>query len=192
MAMIGALGALVQGGMGLMQGMYQAKVAGMNAKIAGQNASLAIDKSRIEAQDNDMRTSADLGEQEVAQAASGIALSGKSQILTRRATRLLGRRDSTNIIYGGKVEEHNYLVQKANFKAEQGAAKLSGISSAIGGVMSAVGSLPSGSFVGGSTSIKNPERFIPKPVLKPDGFNPRPNLLRPRASRPTSIPYRYY
>jgi len=179
-----AIGPLVSGAMGMMQASYQAKVAEMNADVAEENAKRALQRSGIEAEDSDMQTHALLGEQEVAQAASGVSLSGKSQILTRKSARILGRRDALNILQDGSTEAYNFRVQKANFKAEASAAKLSGIAGLVGGAFSAMGSMPT-SMVGGSTSTGM--SFIPKPLAKPTLVSQyvRTPLLQPRLNTGT-------
>ena len=176
-----ALGAVVGGITGMMQGMYQAKVANMNAEIANDNAKRALERGAVEGEDNDFQTRALLGEQEVAQAASGVSLSGKSAILTRESARKLGRRDTLNIIQDASVEAYNYRTQAANFKAEAAAAKISGISSMIGGVLGAAGSIPT-SMVGGATSTSSPYKFIPQPLAKPTLLQTYigPQLLKPK------------
>lgn len=166
MAIAGAISGIVSGVTGFMQAQYQAAVADMNSKVAKENAERAVERSRIEGEDNDMQTRALLAEQEVAQAASGVSLAGKSQVQTRASARKLGWRDTANIIHAGRVEEYNYLVQKANFDAEKKAAKISGVSSLIGGFLSAAGNMPT-SMIGGSSSVAAPERIVPKPIPKP-------------------------
>lgn len=165
---VGALSGIASGAFGFMQGQYQAQVAKMNAKIAGANADRATTIAGINAEDNDFQTKALLGEQEAAQAASGISVAGPSQILTRRSSRMIGRRDSLNIIQAGQTEAYNYRTQEANFKAEAGADKMSGIASLVGGGLSAAGSLASSpSLVSDATPVYNPYRFAPKPIPKP-------------------------
>lgn len=120
---------------------YQAKLHEYNAKIAEQNAVRAEDRSRIEAQDNDMVTLGLLGEQEAAQTSSGISLRSKSAVLTRRAARQLGRRDTLNIIQAGRVEGYNYRVAAAGETASAGMAKAAGKMNMLSGFLSAGGSL---------------------------------------------------
>lgn len=179
-----AIGAIAGGVMGMMQASYQAKVANMNADVAKQNAIRALERGGIEAEDNDRQTAALLGEQEVAQAASGVSLSGKSQILTRKSARMLGRRDALNILQDASTEAYNYRVQQANFKAEASAAKMSGIAGLVGSAFSAMGSMPT-SMVGGSTSTGM--KFIPKPLAKPTLVSQyvRTPLLQPRLNTGT-------
>jgi len=167
MAVAGALASVAGGVMGMMQANYQAEVAKMNADIAKRNAIRASQRSGIEAQEKDMmETRALLGEQEVAQAASGVSIAGKSQVMTRATARILGRRDAINIIDAGKMERHGHLVDAANFKAEAKAAKISGISSMVGGVLGALGSLPT-SMMGGAQPTQAGSKFAPRPIPKP-------------------------
>ncbi len=185
-AVAATAGPLVSGAMGMMQASYQAKVANMNAEVAEENAQRALSRSGIEAEDSDRQTAALLGEQEVAQAASGVSLSGKSQILTRKSARILGRRDALNILQDGSTEAYNFRVQKANFKAEAAAAKMSGVASLVGGAMSAMAGAPVGSsMVGGSTSTGM--KFVPKPLAKPTLVSQyvRTPLLQPRLNTGT-------
>jgi hypothetical protein len=169
-----ASGAL-SGGMAFMQGQYQASVAEMNAKVAKQNAEYATVKASIEAQNKDMETKGLLGEQVVAQAASGVSLSGRSALQTRQSARRLGRADAENIIAAGSAERENFLQQKRQFSAEAKASKLSSWAGLAGGVLEGVGGaidkMPPRSMVGGATSVARP---IPKPTL----INP---LLRRKA-----------
>ena len=193
MAAVGALSGIVSGVTGMMQANYQAKVANMNAQIAQENADLASTKSEIDAQESDFSTSILLGEQENAQAASGVTVSGKSQILTRKAARHAGAADRMKLIQGGQVERYNFLTQKANFKAEAKAAKISGISSLIGGFASAAGSL-AGSMSSTAPATATPYKYIPQPIAKPTSLpiigNP---LTRPRSPYmpPLRTPYMY-
>lgn len=167
MAIAGALVSVASGVFGMMQASYQAEIAKMNADVAKRNAIRASQRASIEAQEKDiMETRALLGEQEVAQAASGVSIAGKSQVMTRATARLLGRRDAINIIDAGKMERYGHLVDAANFKAEAKAAKISGISSLVGGVLGAFDSLPS-SEMGGAQSSAAGSKFTPRPIPKP-------------------------
>lgn len=168
MAVIAAVaGPLIGGVMQMQQAQYQASVANMNAKIAADNAKRALERGGVEAEDSDFQTRALLGEQEVAQAASGVTLSGKSQILTRQSARKLGRRDALNILQAASVEAYNYRTQQANFKAEAQAAKMSGTAALVGGVMGAMAGVPS-SMAGGASSTATPYKFVPQPLAKPN------------------------
>lgn len=169
---IGAVSSIFQGFMGMQQASYQAEVAKMNEDIAKDNARRAEERADIEAEDfSRFETTGLLGEQEAAQSASGLTLTGKSAIRTRATARALGRRDALNIVQGGKIEGYNYRTQAANFRAEADAAKMSGTASLLGGFLGAAGSVAGGI---GNTSLmasaSPTSRYIPKSVPKPIGL----------------------
>lgn len=182
MAAVGALTSVASGVFGMMQAQYQAEVAKMNEQVAKQNAIRATQRAGIEAQEKDMmETRALLGEQEVAQAASGVSVAGKSQVQTRNTARLLGRRDAENIIAAGALEGYNHRVEAANFRAEGQAAKTTGWMNLIGGFLDAAGQF-GGSMIGGKgTSAKAEQRFGPRPIPKPEK---RPIVPIPRPKPP--------
>jgi hypothetical protein len=195
MAAAAALGSVVQGVTGFMQSQYQAKVANMNANVALWNAERTRVRTGIDAQEKDyLETRAVLGEQEVAQAASGVSLAGKSQIATRNSARLLGRRDTQNIVEEGQMERYNHLVEAANFKAEKSAAKISGVSSLVGGVLGAASAMAGSSMAGGAQASPAQAKYPPKPVLKPQPFKTAPvaaksTLMRPRPNPPMGFTF---
>lgn len=171
-AAIGAIGSVVGGVMGMQQASYQAKVAKMNEQIAKENASRAIDRSHIEQEDFDRFETANLlGEQEAAQSASGLTLTGKSQVMTRAAARKLGRRDALNIIQAGEIEAYNYRTQAANFAAQAKAAKMSGTASLVGSFFSAAGQLASSAYNPAPSLMSTAAPVAPgaMPVPKPAG-----------------------
>lgn len=170
MAMVAAIGSVIQGVVGMAQASYQAKVAEMNAEIAQENADRATLRASIEAQDMDRQTGQFIGAQVAEMSASGVAITGESFMLTRRSSRVLGRRDSLNIIQGGELERHNYLVDKMNAKAQAAAAKMTGFSSLVEGFVGAASAMAGmggkgPSLVGGSQATSS--SYIPKPKPKP-------------------------
>lgn len=181
MALAGAVGAIASGAMGMMQANYQAKVAEMNAEVAEYNAKRAAQRGGIEAQEKDVETRALLAEQEVGQAASGVSLSGKSQVLTRDTARLLGTRDRLNIIENAATEKYNHLVQKSNFQAEAKAAKMSGKMALLGGFVSALGSLPTSEMGGAKgTAAEGAPVPKPKPAMAPKPASATRAFVRPK------------
>lgn len=140
-ALVGVASTAVGGISAMASANYQAKISEYNATIAEQNAKRAEERAGIEAQDNDMQTLGLLGEQEAAQTSSGISLRSKSAVLTRRAARELGRRDTLNIVQAGKVEGYNYRVQAAGERANAGMAKQAGTMDMLGSFLSGAGSL---------------------------------------------------
>lgn len=172
-AIVGAGSSIVGGFLGNQSSQYQSQVAKMNEKIAKQNADNALVTSQIDQQESDMQTSSLLGEQEAAQSASGLSLTGKSAIHTRASARLLGRRDALNIIHAGRIESRNYRIQAANFKSEANASKISGRNAIIGGFLGAASSLvgaPSGSWDSLISKAPATSKAIAKPIPKPVGL----------------------
>lgn len=167
-AIIGAAGSIVGGIAANNQAQYQAEVAKMNEQIAKDNAKRAIERGAIEAEANDRQTAALLGEQEAAQSASGLTLTGESAMLTRKSARMLGRLDTLNVIQASNIEAYNYQTQAVNFNTQAEAAKMSGQASLIGAFFDAAGTLGSAyakmptSLIGGSTSTAF--KPVPKPV----------------------------
>lgn len=144
---VSAVGALTGGFASYAAGNYANKVAEMNAGIAEKNALRAKNSASIEAQQQDALTLGMLGEQEAAQSASGLSITGKSQVLTRKAAARLGRLDALNITRAGEIEAYNHRVDAANMLAQGQQAKASGAGSLLGGFLGAGSSL-----IGASTS----------------------------------------
>lgn len=150
---IGVGASLFQGVQGYTAGQYRARVADMNRKIAEENANRSINRSQIEAQEQDVMTLAMLGEQTAAQASSGISLGSRSFGQVRQNARLLGRLDALNVRQAGEVEAYNYRTDAENFRAEAGAARMDATSSLIGGFLNAGSSLIGGAGKTGSKSL---------------------------------------
>ena len=184
MAIAGAIGGLASGILGAVQASYQQEVAKMNEKVALYNAERARVTGTINAQENDYLVSrAKMGEQEVAQAASGVSLAGKSQIKTRDTARFVAARDRANIIDDANMKEYGYKVDAANFRAEAKAAGFSAISSIVGGVLGTASSL-----IGGAQPSANPMMGKPVPLAKPAPFaNPTKLNIAPVAPKPTTF-----
>lgn len=161
-SILSASGTLLSGVTGLAAASYQASVANMNAQIAEENAKMAVDRGREAAQEQDAQTRAAIGEQVAVQSASGLSLNSRSQILTRRAARRLGRKDARNVMEAANSDAYNYKTQAANFKADAKGARLSGIGSALGSVLSA------GSIIGRAQSTTTP--YFANPTPRPQSL----------------------
>ncbi len=111
---IGAAGAVYSGMAASSQARYQAAVADLNAKTARENAQRALERSQLEQDDQDAQTLALIGQQEAAQSASGLAITGRSAFMARKSALELGRRDALNVRDAGKLEAYNYEVQATN------------------------------------------------------------------------------
>lgn len=191
MAVVGAIASVASGAMGMMQANYQAKVAEMNARIAKDNAGIASERGGIEAQMQDVQAGQLQGEQISQQAASGVSLSGASQIKTRAMARTMAASDRMRIRENANYEAYGYRTQAANFKADARAAKISGVASLVGGILAGASELagstvqhPSPSLVGGSSAaagsastVKPANNNTPIPI-------PRPRPIMPSIGRP--------
>lgn len=156
----GGLGSFLSAGAGILstigavgQANYQAQVARNNAEIAKKNAELASDQSQQQQVQSDQETAALIGSQEAIQGASGLSISGATQLRTRRSAARLGRQDAINIREQGASEIQNLLQQSENFKGEARSQRAAAAGALLGGIFD-VGS----SLVGGATSVKNPKR----------------------------------
>lgn len=134
-------GALIGGMAAKNAGDYQAQVARMNAQIAKDNSDRALERSQIEQQDQDTLTRAQMGTQEALQGASGLSITGGSQILTRKSAAMLGRRDALNVRQAGEIESYNYKTQAVNQEAAARLAKAQGQAALTASYFSAGGSL---------------------------------------------------
>lgn len=166
-AIVGVVSAVAGGFMQMQQAEYQAEIAKMNEKIAKENARRAIDRSQVEQEENDRQTRVMLGEQEAAQAASGLTLTGRTQVRTRKAARQLGRLDALNIRQAGELEAYNYKVDAANFAAAAEAKKMEAQHSLLGGFLGAAGSLIGAADSLGSRSSYTQGGYTANPIFKP-------------------------
>jgi hypothetical protein len=150
MAVVGVIAGLASAAGSIMGGMqakamadYQAEVAKNNAKTALYNAQRAGEVGGIEAQMKDLEHSQVLGEQAAQQAASGVAVSGPSQVRSRAATRLAAAADRQTIYENMRMESYGHQVDMVNFKAEAKARKAEGKAAMLGGVLGAIGGITS-------------------------------------------------
>lgn len=186
-AVLGAAGSLYGGMSAMSQANYQAEVAKNNAKIAELNAARATVRGGIEAQLKDNEFAALIGEQTSQQAASGVAVSGRSALRARNASRIMAAGDRQSITENAALENYNYRVEATNLKAESKSLKAQGKSAMIGGILGAAGSLAGGyadwknanpkSLIGSATSTAKVP--IPKPRPTPNAPIPRPRPAMP-------------
>lgn len=160
-----AIGSLVTANANASAQRYQAQVAERQRQINLLNADRALDAARQEQIQMDQQTSALLGSQIAAQSASGLKLGGRSQILTRKSARELGRLDALNISAAGDIAAYNYRVAAEDSGKESQFLRQSASNSMLTGWLSA-----------GSTLIGGMQNFdfgVPKAgtVLGPRRYN---------------------
>lgn len=130
---------------------YQAMVADRNKQVALQNSERATQNAQIAAQQQDQTTRALLGEQIATQSASGLRIGGRSQMLTRKSARELGRLDALNIRQAGDIESYNFKVQADDSASEATFNRSAGNNAMLSGWLDAGSAL-----IGGVSSIKLP------------------------------------
>jgi hypothetical protein len=97
---------------------YQRMVAERAAATNEENAQRTINAAQAAQQDQDRQTRALIGQQIATQSASGLKLGGRSQMLTRKTARELGRLDALNIRQAAEVDAYNFRVAGADAMAE--------------------------------------------------------------------------
>jgi hypothetical protein len=147
---VGAIGASQQASAQAASANYQAQVARNNQQIAEQNARYATSAGQSQAQANDLRTRAIIGQQEAAQGASGIDLTTGSLADVRESTRQMGRLGTLNIIQNAALTSYGYRTQATSFGAE------AGLNTAEAGYAQQAGFLGAGrSLLGGASSFSD-------------------------------------
>lgn len=105
---VGLAGAVASTSATIQANNYQKEVARRQAVIMNANAERAGQAAQQAQIQQDQQTAALLGEQLAAQSASGLKVGGKSQMLTRKSARQLGRLDALTVRDAGDVEVFNY------------------------------------------------------------------------------------
>lgn len=146
---------------------YQAQVAKRNAEVNELNARTALDRGRQAQLQVEEQNRALYGAQVAAQSASGLRIGGRSQILTRKSARELGRRDALNAQYAGEVEAYNYRVAASDAASSAQFLTASGQSSQLASFLNAgravIGGLSSSAFaVPGTPNLSVGDRYQPR------------------------------
>ena len=105
---------------------YQAGVAQLNAKIAKQNADYTREAGGTVAYQSGLKTGQQVGQQKVAQSASGIDVNTGSAAKVRADTLQLGELDQSTIRTNYAKKAYGYEVEAATKEAEAGADLVAG------------------------------------------------------------------
>jgi hypothetical protein len=105
---------------------YQAGVAQLNEKIAKQNADYTREAGGTVALQSGLRTGQQIGQQKVAQSASGIDVNTGSAAKVRADTLELGQQDQSTIRTNYAKKAYGYEVEAATKSAEAGADLVAG------------------------------------------------------------------
>ncbi len=148
-ASIGAslLGTAVSTIAGVQQAKFQAQIAKRSAEISKLNAERAVERSQIEAQDQDRMAASVIGDAISNQAGSGLSLKSGSFVGKRASLRQLARLDTLRIRQAGDIEAFNFLQEAATSKAEAKAFKRKAKFTAIAGVLQSASVLGSSSLI---------------------------------------------
>lgn len=97
---------------------YKAQVARNNAIIAGRNAEAATGSGQQQAQTQDIKTKAMVGEQLVAQAANGLDVGSGTNVDVRQSAEDLGKLDTLTILNNALKTSSGFKTQAMNFLSE--------------------------------------------------------------------------
>lgn len=118
-------------------GQYQAAVARNNAMIAQQRADAARMQGIIEAQQQDLKGAAIMGQIEAQQGSSGIDISGRTATDVRSSAAMLNRLDALTKRNNAEREAYGFEIKKSDYltdaKAKESAGLLNSVGSLIGG-----------------------------------------------------------
>lgn len=116
-------GTAIQGISAFQQSQYQSAVAKNNAKIAHENANRANYASQIEQMRSDREYMAQEASVFAIQAASGLDVLGRSQIMSRANISRVREEQAVDIRMQGLFDVRNFQQEQANFLGEARAAK---------------------------------------------------------------------
>lgn len=123
---VSAYGAAAKGSADQAMYGYQAGVAQLNAKIAKQNADYTREAGGTVAYQSGLKTGQVVGQQKVAQSASGIDVNTGSAAKVRADTLQLGELDQQTIRTNYAKKAYGYEVEAATKQAEAGADLVAG------------------------------------------------------------------
>ena len=135
---------------GIQQAKFQAQIAKRSAEISELNAERAVERSQIEAQDQDRLAAAVIGEEISKQAGSGLRLTSGSFTKKRASLRQLARLDTLRIRQAGDIEAFNFLQEAATSKIEAKMFKRKAKFIAIAGVLKGISTIGGSSLVCGA------------------------------------------
>jgi len=130
-----AIGGAVQGFSAMASANYNAKVAENNALMMQQQADQARFRGNIDAQTQDMKTKAILGQQLAQQGASGFDINSKSAIDLRASTAQLGRLDSLTKKNNAEREAYGFEVKKTDYLATAAGQQAAGFNNMFGSLI---------------------------------------------------------
>lgn len=153
---MGAVGAISSAEAQSQAASYQAQIARNNAQLATENAHWATESGETQAAQQQMKTRAEVGSIEAAQAANGLDVNSGSAVDVRSSANSLGNLDALTIRSNAARQAYGYQVQNTNDIAEAQLDEAQAQSAMTAGTIGAFGSLlgGAGSLAGGWTRLQ--------------------------------------
>lgn len=123
---------------------YQAEVAAQNAKIAQQNAQYANEAGASQAESQEMKTRAAIGQEKAAQASSGLDVNSGSATDIRSSTAALGTLSELNIRNNAARQAYGYMATAGSESAQSALDVANAQQASTAGDISAVSNLLAG------------------------------------------------
>jgi hypothetical protein len=123
---------------------YQAQVARNNSIMMQQNATYERQKTQVDAQNQDQKNKAQLGQIEAQQGASGFDLGSLSMTNVRSSASELGRLDTLTVGNNGERKARDFDVAATNQTAQAGMYDMEASNAKSAGQLNAYSSLLSG------------------------------------------------
>jgi hypothetical protein len=130
-------GAVAQGRAQKKQAAYQAQVERNNAQIATWQAADAVQRGRIEEQNQRLKVARIAGSQRAGFASSGVELGSGSPLDVLMDTAQLGELDALTIRSNAEREAYGYTTQSSNLTAQSGLTRMAGRNAQTAGYISA-------------------------------------------------------
>lgn len=148
---IGGVGQIQQGNAQAAAMRYNAQVAEMNATLADRRAKDALERGKVEEQQQRLRAAQLMGKQRAAMAANGVDLSFGSPLDNLVDTAELAELDALTIRRNAANEAYDFETQGVNYRADANLSRMNASAARTGGYLSAAGTI----LGGGATAYKD-------------------------------------
>jgi len=141
---VSAFGAMLKGGADAAMYNYRAGVAEMNQRVAQQNADYARQAGEVQAQEEGMKTRAQVGHIRAVAGASGLDVSSGSPLAVRTSAEEVGQENIALIRSDAAKKAYGYEVQALSYGAESTLDRFAADRSKTAGMFEAAGTLLGG------------------------------------------------
>lgn len=139
--LVSAAGAVMQGQAAQQQADYQSAVARNNQQIANNYATMEMQKGAADAENQDRKTRAVVGNQLAVEGASGLDVNSGSLVDIRQSSAELGKLDSLTTFNNAEKSAYGDKVKATNFAADAQLATMKGDNAMLAGYIGAGSSL---------------------------------------------------